>query len=138
MVVPPHTIISHCLIGLITPQSYHHQSRQNLLLDAKLYLGEKFGKIAGAVGEAVGDTGLLEHGSKHVCKRCVFSVFEVLAMLEAKATSTSKHEWIIFVRVRGAVAATINNGGLIEQSCITLRSVRRLAHAIKEGGELLR
>ena len=59
-------------------------------------------------------------------------------MLEAKATSPSKYEWIIFVRVRGAVTATINNGGLIEQSCITLRSGRRLAHAIKEGGELLR
>jgi len=111
---------------------------QNLLREAKLSLGEKFGKITGAVGEAVGDTDLLEHGSKHVCKRCVFSVFEVLAMLEAKATSTSKHEGIIFVRVRGAVAATINNGSLIEQSCITLRSGRRLAHAIKEGGELLR
>ena len=61
------------------------------MLEAELCLGEKFGEIAGAVGEAVGDTSLLEHGSKHVCKWCVFSVFEVLAMLEAKAASTSKH-----------------------------------------------
>ena len=81
----------------------------------QFYLGEKFWKITGAVGEVVGDPGLLEHGSENVCKGCVFSVFEILAMLEAKATSSSKHERIIFVRVRSAVTTTINNGGLIEQ-----------------------
>ena len=113
-------------------------AHQNLLREAKLSLGEKFRKIAGAVSEAVGDTGLLEHGSEYICERRVLFEFEVLTMLEAKAASTSKHEWIIFVRVRGAVTATINNGGLIEQGCVTLWSGRRVVHAIKEDSELLR
>ena len=45
---------------------------------------------------------------------------------------------LIFVRVRGAVTATINNGSLIEQGCVTLWSGRRVVHAIKEDSELIR
>ena len=59
-------------------------------------------------------------------------------MLEAKAATAGEHERVILVRVRGAVAAAVDDGGLVEQCCIALRACRGFAHAIEKGHELLR
>ena len=94
--------------------------------------------MSGAVGEAVGDPGLFEHGGEHVGERRVLPVLEVPSMLEAKASSAGKLEWIILVRVRGAVAAAVDDGGPVEQCRVALRAGRRVVHAIEECRELLR
>ena len=57
-------------------------------------------------------------------------------MLEAKAATAGEYERVILVRVRGAVAAAVDDGGVIEQTRLAFRHRRGVTHAIQESGEL--
>ena len=76
------------------------------------------------IGERLsGHAQAIQHRHKQVGQWCLLVIAEILVVLEPKLTSTGQDQRVIVILVSPAIAAAVEDHGVVQQITITLGSI---------------
>ncbi len=96
-------------------------------------LGQQLVGVAAGITEGLNrDPDATEHGGVDVIQWGGFGEFSVASVFESEPLAPRQDERVVVVVVRAAVAAAVNDGGLVQEGRVALGSGRGVAHPSQE------